>query len=434
MPLSGTFLADLERIVGVEGLVRTFEGRLVYECDMHTFYKGAPDAVALPRRTEEVVEIVSLCRRERIPIVPRGSGTGLIGGAMAPVGGVMIGTNRMDAVLEIDLPNRCATVQPGLINLSLTRAVASRGYFFAPDPSSQMVSSIGGNVATNAGGPHCLKYGITVNHVLGLELVTGAGEVLRVGGKVQDQPGYDLTGALVGGEETLGLLTAVTVRLLHVPEGVKTLLASFSTIDDASETVSAIVGAGIIPAALEMIDEVVVRAIEEGIGAGYPKGAGAVLLIELDGPVAEIDEQSARVVEMCRSRAALEIRVAKDEAERALLWKGRKEAAGVFGRLSATWLLQDAVVPRSRLPQIMREVQAIAARHRLVIANVFHAGDGNLHPLILYNDLVPGELERAKAANDELLHACLAMGGSVTGEHGVGLDKASSMPFQFGDA
>src|SRR5881409_2350015 len=227
MPLSGTFLADLERIVGPEGLVRSAEGRLVYECDMHTFYKGAPDAVALPTQAEEVVAIVNLCRRERVPIVPRGSGTGLIGGAMAPRGGVMIGTNRMDRILEIDLTNRCATVQPGLINLSLTRAVSSHGYFFAPDPSSQMVSSIGGNVATNAGGPHCLKYGITVNHVLGLELVTGAGEILRVGGKAQDPPGYDLTGALVGGEGTLGLLTAITVRLLHVPAGVKTLLASF---------------------------------------------------------------------------------------------------------------------------------------------------------------------------------------------------------------
>src|SRR5215831_19113936 len=222
MPLSPAFLAELQRIVGADGLVQTVEGRLVYECDMHTFYKGAPDAVALPTRAEEVVEIVSLCRRERVPIVPRGSGTGLIGGAMAPAGGVMIGTNRMDTILEIDLPNRCATVQPGLINLSLTRAVASRGYFFAPDPSSQMVSSIGGNVATNAGGPHCLKYGITTNHILGVELVTGAGELVQLGGKTRERPGYDLTGAMVGSEGTLGLVTAVTVRLLHVPEGVKT--------------------------------------------------------------------------------------------------------------------------------------------------------------------------------------------------------------------
>src|SRR5499426_3550646 len=246
MPLSGPFLQDLERIVGAGGIVRTLEGRLVYECDMHTFYKGAPDAVALPTRTKEVAEVVILCRRERVPIVPRGSGTGLIGGAMAPSGGVMIGTNRMDAILEIDLPNRCATVQPGLINLALTRAVANRGYFFAPDPSSQMVSSIGGNVATNAGGPHCLKYGITTNHILGLEIVTGAGDLVRLGGKVVDPPGYDLTGAAVGSEGTFGLVTAVTVRLLHVREAVKTLLAPFATIEEASETVSAIIAAGII--------------------------------------------------------------------------------------------------------------------------------------------------------------------------------------------
>src|SRR5256886_8128016 len=249
MPLSGPFLQELERIVGASGLVRTLEGRLVYECDMHTFYKGAPDAVALPTRTEEVVEIVNLCRRGGVPIVPGGSGTGLIGGAMAPAGGVMIGTNRMDAILEIDLPNRCATVEPGLINLSLTRAVANSGYFFAPDPSSQMVSSIGGNVATNAGGPHCLKYGITTNHVLGLELVTGAGELVRLGGKTAERPGYDLVGVAVGSEGTFGIVTAATVRLLHVAEAVKTILASFTALEDASEAGSAIIAAGILPAA-----------------------------------------------------------------------------------------------------------------------------------------------------------------------------------------
>src|SRR5207249_4382004 len=308
MPLSGPFLQELERIVGTSGLVRTLEGRLVYECDMHTFYKGAPDAVALPTRTEEVVEIVNLCRRERVPIVPRGSGTGLIGGAMAPVGGVMIGTNRMDAVLEIDLPNRCATVQPGLINLSLTRAVASRGYFFAPDPSSQMVSSIGGNVATNAGGPHCLKYGITANHILGLELVTGAGELVRLGGTAVDRPGYDLLGAAVGSEGTFGIVTAVTVRLLHAAEAVKTILASFTAIEDASEAVSAIIAAGIVPAALEMLDETMIRAINEGTGAGYPKDAAAVLLIELDGPGAEVEAQAERAARICWERGALEVR------------------------------------------------------------------------------------------------------------------------------
>ncbi len=434
MALNPALLGQLEKIVGAEGVIATQEGRMVYEADMHTFYKGAPDVVVLPETTGQVAELVRFCRREHVALVPRGSGTGLIGGAMAPVGGVMVSLTRMNRILDLDLANRCATVQPGLINLWLSQATREHGYYFAPDPSSQMVSSIGGNASTNAGGPHCLKYGITVNHVLGLEVVTGAGEVLTVGGKAHDHPGYDLTGALVGGEGTLGLLTAITVRLLHVPAGVKTLLASFSAIDDASETVSAIVAAGIIPAALEMIDEIFVRAINEGVGAGYPKGAGAVLLIELDGPTAEIEAQAERIVRICRDHAALEVRVAQDEAERALLWKGRKEAAGAVGRMSPSWILQDAVVPRSRLPEIMREVQAIGARHRLVIANVFHAGDGNLHPMILYNDVEPDELERAKLANDELLRACLAMGGSVTGEHGVGLDKASSMPLQFAEA
>ena len=431
MELSRQFLRDLEGLVGAGGVVSTPEGRLTYEADMHTFYRGTPGVVVLPRSAEQVLAVVRRCLAERVPIVPRGSGTGLIGGAMAPHGGVMIGLNRMNRILELDLANRTATVEPGLINLALSQATRPHGYYFAPDPSSQMVSSIGGNCSTNAGGPHCLKYGITVNHVLGLQVVTGAGELVWLGGKVQERPGYDLTGVMVGGEGTLGLVTAAIVRLLHVPDAVKTLLASFVTLEDACETVSAIIAAGIVPSALELIDEFFVRAIEEGIGAGYPKGAGAVLLIELDGPAEEIEAQAARIVPICRDHAALEIRVAQDDAERALLWKGRKEAAGLFGRLASNWLLQDAVVPRSRLPEIMRTMQAIGARHGLQIANVFHAGDGNLHPMILYDDRHPGELERAKQVNEELLRACLELGGSVSGEHGIGLDKCESMPLQF---
>ena len=429
-----SFLRELEGIVGRGGVVSSPEGRLTYECDMHTFYKGAPDVVVLPESAAQVAAIIRLCRLHSVAVVPRGSGTGLIGGAMAPVGGVMVSMTRMNRLLEVDLPNRCAVVEPGLINLWLSNATRERGWFFAPDPSSQMVSTIGGNASTNAGGPHCLKYGITVNHVLGLQVVTGAGELIWLGGKVHERPGYDLTGVMVGSEGTLGLLTAVAVRLTHLPEGVKTLLASFAAMEDASEAVSAIIAAGIIPAALEMIDEVMVRAIEEGVGAGYPKDAGAVLLIELDGPLAEIESQSARIEEICWSHAALEVRVAADETERALLWKGRKEAAGAVGRLTPNWLLQDAVVPRSRLPQIMREMSAISRRHGLVLANVFHAGDGNLHPIICYDEQKPGELERAKQVNEELLHACLALGGTVTGEHGVGLDKAKNLPYQFGEA
>jgi len=375
-----------------------------------------------------------VCRRAGVPIVPRGSGTGLIGGAMAARGGVMVALNRMNAILDVDLANRCATVQPGLINLWLTNAVRERGWFFAPDPSSQMVSSIGGNVSTNAGGPHCLKYGITTNHVLALDLVTGAGDLVRLGSAVADRPGYDLVGAAVGSEGTFGLVTAVTVRLLHAPETVKTALASFASMETAAEAVSAIIAAGMLPAALEMLDEVMISAINAGSGAGYPDRAAAVLLIELDGPRAEVEAQAERAAAICRERGALDVRVARDDVERALLWKGRKEAAGAVGRLAPTYLLQDAVVPRSKLPIIMRQMAEIARRHGVLIANVFHAGDGNLHPLICYDDRDPDQLARAKRTNEELLAAAIALGGSVTGEHGVGLDKAKNLPMQYADA
>jgi glycolate oxidase len=434
MPLTDAVLQQLHAIVGKDAIFTSREARMTYEADMHTLYKGAPDAVVLPTSTAQVQALVRLCRAARVPVVPRGSGTGLIGGAMAPLGGVMVSMTRMTAILELDLANRCATVQPGLINLWLTDAVRERGWFFAPDPSSQMVSSIGGNVATNAGGPHCLKHGITTNHVLGLELVTGTGDVVRVGGKAADRPGYDLTGVAVGNEGTFGLVTAVTVRLLHLPEAVKTALASFATVVEASEAVSAIIAAGIIPAALEMLDEAMIGAVNAAVGKVYPDGAGAVLLIELDGPRAEVEAQAERVAAICRERQALLVTVARDEAERALLWKGRKEAAGAVGRITAAYLLQDAVVPRSKLPQIMREMVAISKRHNLLFANVFHAGDGNLHPLICYDDRKAGELERAQQANEELLHACIALGGSVSGEHGIGLDKAKSLPLQYADA
>src|SRR6266481_2073884 len=434
MPLTPAIAQELLRILGADGLVTTPEGRMVDEADMHTFYKGAPDAVALPRTTAQVQAVVKLCRRESLAVVPRGSGTGLIGGAMAPKGGVMVSVNRMDGVLEVDLPNRCAVVQPGLINLWLTKAIGDRGYFFAPDPSSQMVSSIGGNVATNAGGPHCLKYGITTNHVLGLEMVTGTGDVVTVGGKAADRPGYDLTGTMVGNEGTFGLVTAITVRLTHLREAVKTALASFASLVEASEAVSAIIAAGIIPAALEMLDDAMIGAINAAVGKVYPDGAGAVLLIELDGPLAEVEAQAERVAAICRERNALMVTVARDETERALLWKGRKEAAGAVGRITAAYLLQDAVVPRSKLPQIMREMVAISKRHNLLFANVFHAGDGNLHPLICYDGRKPGELARAQQANEELLHACIALGGSVSGEHGIGMDKAKNLPLQYADA
>jgi glycolate oxidase len=429
--MSQRLVEKLREIVGGEAVITAPDECLVYECDMLVFYKGLPDVVVLPSTTAEVAAVVRACLEAGVPIVPRGAGTGLIGGATAPQGGVMIGVNRMDRIVEVDLANRYAVVEPGVINLWLTRAVEAAGYFFAPDPSSQMVSSIGGNTATNAGGPHALKYGNTVNHVLGLEVVTGTGEVLWLGGTVAERPGYDLTGVVVGSEGTLGVVTKVVVRLTRAPESVRTALATFESIEVASEAVSAIIAEGIIPAALEAIDEHVIRAVEAGVKAGYPTDAKAVLLIELDGPTAEVEVQAGAVARICRETGALTMRVARDEAERALLWKGRKEAAGAFGRITHNYVLQDAVVPRSRLPGIMAQVQAIAARHGLMVANVFHAGDGNLHPMIAYDERVPGQFERALAANEEILHACIALGGTVTGEHGVGLDKAEKLALLF---
>ena len=421
----------LREIVGRDGIVVAADQRLVYECDMLVYYKGTPDLVVLPRTTAEVVAVVRCCLEAGVPIVPRGSGTGLIGGATAPAGGVMIGVNRMDRIVEVDLPNRYAVVEPGVINLTLTRAVQDRGYFFAPDPSSQMVSSIGGNAATNAGGPHALKYGNVAHHVLGIEVVTGTGELLTLGGPVAERPGYDLAGVVVGSEGTLGIVTQVVVKLTRAPEAVRTAVATFDSIEVASAAVSAIIAEGIVPAALEAMDEPIIRAVEAGVHAGYPTEAKAVLLIELDGPAAEVEAQADAVARICRETGALTMRVARDDAERALLWKGRKEAAGAVGRITHNYVLQDAVVPRSKLPTVMAQIQAIAARHGLVVANVFHAGDGNLHPMICYDERIPGEFARALTANEEILHACIALGGTVTGEHGVGMDKAEKLALLF---
>jgi glycolate oxidase len=417
--------------VGPDGLVTAADQRLVYECDMLVYYKGMPDLVVLPRSAADVLAVVRRCLAAGVPIVPRGSGTGLIGGATAPKGGVMIGVNRMDRILEVDHRNRYAVVEPGVINLALTRAVQDRGYFFAPDPSSQMVSSIGGNAATNAGGPHALKYGNVAHHVLGLELVTGTGEMLTLGGPAAERPGYDLTGVAVGSEGTLGVVTKVVVKLTRAPEAVRTVVATFDSIEVASAAVSAIIAGGIVPAALEAMDEPIIRAVEAGVHAGYPTEAKAVLLIELDGPAAEVGVQAEAVARICHDRGALTMRVARDDAERALLWKGRKEAAGAVGRITHNYVLQDAVVPRSKLPTVMAQIQAIAARYGLVVANVFHAGDGNLHPMICYDERVPGEFARALEANEEILQACIELGGTVTGEHGVGLDKAEKLALLF---
>jgi glycolate oxidase len=430
--MNGPLLDTLRQIVGADGVVSAADQCLVYECDMLVHYKGTPDVVVLPRTTDEVAAVLRACLAAGVPVIPRGSGTGLIGGATAPAGGVMIGVNRMTRIVETDLVNRYAIVEAGVINLALTRAVEGRGYFFAPDPSSQMVSSIGGNAATNAGGPHALKYGNVAHHVLGVEVVTGTGEVLWLGGPVAERPGYDLTGVFVGSEGTLGIVTKVAVRLTRMPESVRTTLATFDSIEVASEAVSAIIAEGVIPAALEAMDEPIIRAVEAGVHAGYPTEAKAVLLIELDGPEAEVAAQAEAVSRVCRDTGALTLRIARDDAERALLWKGRKEAAGAVGRITHNYVLQDAVVPRSQLPTVMARIQAIAARQGLVVANVFHAGDGNLHPMICYDERKPGEFDRALQANEEILQACIELGGTVTGEHGVGMDKAEKLALLFG--
>ncbi|MBZ0168027.1 MAG: FAD-binding protein [Kofleriaceae bacterium] len=425
-------IKELAAIVGREWVISDPDELTVYECDGMTFLeKARPDVVVLPDSTEQVVEVVKFCDREQLPFVPRGAGTGLSGGAIAVAGGVMIGLNRMNRLLEIDLANQRAVVEPGLVNIALTQAVADHGQYFAPDPASQAASSIGGNVAENAGGPHCLKYGTTTTHILGLEVVLASGEIVQFGGKTLDCPGYDLTGLFAGSEGTLGIATKVTVRLLRRPEAVKTLLASFRAMDAASEAVSQIIATGIIPSALEMMDRHIIRALEAWLRIGYPEGAGAVLLIELDGPAAEIEVHAAQIEQMCVRHGALDIRIARDEQERALLWRGRKGAVAAVGRITHEFYLQDGVVPRTRLPQVLRDVEAIAERHACVIANVFHAGDGNLHPLICFDSRREGELQRALAAGAEIMRLCLAVGGSITGEHGIGLEKIDFIPLMY---
>jgi glycolate oxidase len=423
---------ELAAIVGQDWVISEPEELTVYECDGMTYLaKAMPDLVVLPEDTGQVAEVVRLCHRERLAFLPRGAGTGLSGGALPLRGGVVIALNRMSRILEIDLANQRAVVQPGVINLALTQAVQAQGYFFAPDPASQSCSTIGGNVAENAGGPHCLKYGATTLHVLGLEVVLPSGEIIRTGGKVPDRPGYDLTGLLVGSEGTLGIVTEVTVRLVRKPEAVQTLLATFREINDASQVVSAIIAAGIIPSALEMMDRHIIGALEAWLRIGYPEGAGAVLLIELDGPAAEVEAQARGIEAICQWHSVLELRIARDDQERALLWKGRKGAAAAVGRITHEYYLQDGVVPRTRLPQVLGEIEAIGRRHGFLIANVFHAGDGNLHPLICFDSRREGELQRALAAGADIMRLCLSVGGSITGEHGVGMEKIEFMPLMY---
>jgi glycolate oxidase len=402
-----------------------------YECDGLAQYKVIPALVALPHSADEVAAVVRACAEAGVPFVARGSGTGLSGGALPHADGVLIVTAQMRHIVEVAPADERAVVQPGVINLDVTRAASPHGYHYAPDPSSQQICSIGGNVAENSGGAHCLKYGFTTNHVTGLEIVTPAGDLVRLGGRAPDPPGYDLVGAFVGSEGTLGIATEVTVRLVRLPEAVHTLLAGFASTDEAGAAVSAIIGAGVVPAAVEMMDALAIEAAEAAVHCGYPDGAGAVLIVELDGSAAEVDAQFDDVERLCREAGAFEIRVAADDAERALFWKGRKSAFAAVGRISPDYIVQDGVIPRTALPEVLRSIADLSRRTGVRVANVFHAGDGNLHPLVLFDDAVEGQSERAEEVSGAILDLCIEHGGSITGEHGVGMDKVRHMPRMF---
>jgi glycolate oxidase len=421
----------LRGVLGPAAVITDRQQLRTYECDGLTHVRVVPALVVLADSTSAVVATVRECAERGIPFVARGSGTGLSGGALPHADGVLIVMSRMRRIVELDPDSQRAVVEPGVINLQLTEAAHPLGYYYAPDPSSQQVCSIGGNVAENSGGAHCLKYGFTTNHVTGLELVTPQGDVLALGGKAVDPPGYDLIGALVGSEGTLGIVTRVTVRLTRLPQDVRTLLAAFASTDEAGAAVSAIIGAGVIPAAIEMMDALAIEAAEAAVHCDYPAGAGAVLVIEIDGPRGDVQHVFDEVEQHCRAAGAFEIRIAQDESERALIWKGRKSAFAAVGRISPDYIVQDGVIPRTALPEVLRRIAELSVESGVRVANVFHAGDGNLHPLVLFDDGQPGEADRAEDVSAAILDLCIEHGGSITGEHGVGSDKARFMPRMF---
>ncbi|MEX0749917.1 MAG: FAD-linked oxidase C-terminal domain-containing protein [Dehalococcoidia bacterium] len=423
---------ELERALGKERVLSTPEELIAYEFD-GTIERGTPQAVVFPESTEHVAAAVQIAHRFDVPVIPRGAGTGLSGGAVAAIGGIIVALARMKRILEIDAVNRIAVVEPGVVNLDLTKAVAPLGLYYAPDPSSQRACTIGGNVAENAGGPHCLAHGATTNHVLGVEVVLADGEVAWLGGRTRDVPGYDLAGAFVGSEGTLGIATKIVVRLMRTPESTRTLLAVFDSVDDASNAVSATIGAGILPTALEMMDKNIIAAIEPVLHAGFPLDAEAILLIEVEGLEEATVEQADVIHGICHSNNAREIRIAVGQADRDLLWAARKTSISALGRLYPNYYVLDGVVPRTRLPAVLREVYAISAKYGLDVANVFHAGDGNLHPNLLFDDRIPGTTARVLEAGAEIMRLCVDVGGSITGEHGVGLEKRDFLAWIFDD-
>jgi glycolate oxidase len=432
--ISPQLVDALRAIVGPEHVLAGEQELLVYECDAYTLEKHPPGVVVLPKSTEEVVAIVKLCAQHKLPIIPRGAGTSLSGAVLAVTGGVMIAMTRMNRILEVDYRNRRAMVEAGCVNAWITNAVKAQGLLYAPDPSSQPACTIGGNIGTNAGGPHTLKYGVTTNHILGFEMVLPDGELVWLGarpGGGDDVDGYDLRGAVIGCEGMFGVITRALVRLVRAPQAYKTMMGVYESVEDASQTVSDIIAAGILPGAMEMMDQLITQAVEAAYRFGFPLDAGAVLIVELDGLDAGLEQQAERVIAICKKNRAREVRMAKTEQERADLWKSRKRAFGAIGRLSPNFLTQDGVVPRSKLPQMMQFIQACSRKCGLRIPNVFHAGDGNLHPLILYDERDPDQVRRTLEASNDILAKCIEMGGSVTGEHGIGVEKIDFMEKQF---
>lgn len=427
-------IEKLSRVLGRDAVVSDETELLVYECDALTIFKNKPDAVVFPTTTEQVSGVVKIACEYGLPFLPRGAGTGLSGGALAAEGGIVIEMQKMNRILSIDQENRLAVVQPGVVNLNITQATAPYGLYYAPDPSSQMACTIGGNTAENAGGPHCLKYGMTTNHILAIEAVLANGEIVRLGNPAGEAVAMDLLGSIVGSEGTFVIVTEITIRLLPKPQAVKTLLAAYHSVEACSRSVSDIIGAGIVPAALEFVDDKTIHAVEASVfKAGYPLDARACLLIELDGFQNGIEEMSNAISEICRKNQAYEIRVAKNDQERAQLWLGRKGAFGAMGRVSPDMMVMDAVIPRTRLPEVLLEVDRLSELHGLAVANVFHAGDGNLHPLILFDSRFPDQVERIHDLGAAIMKVCVDAGGALSGEHGIGVEKKEFMGLIFSE-
>ena len=425
------FLQALRNIVGDERLVTAPDELLVYECDAFVIEKNPPQVVAFPMTAEEVVRLVRACAQFDVPFVPRGAGTSIAGGSLPVGGGLMISLTRMNRILEINLRDRYAVVEPGCVNIRLTRALAGSGFHYAPDPSSQGACTIGGNVATNSGGPHTLKYGVTVNHVLGVEYVSPDGQLIQLGGPCGRGNDFDLTGLFVGSEGTFGVVTRVWVKITRDPAAVRTMLAIFNTVADATTAISKIIAAGIIPAALEMLDQGIIEALEQAFQFGFPLDAGAVLIIETDGLECVVEDEACTIETLCKQFGAREVKRSRSEEERQLLWKARKQAFGAIGRLAPSCCTQDGVVPRTRLPEILEFIRQTEQKYNLRIVNVFHAGDGNLHPIILFDERHSEQIQRVLLASEDILNRCIDLGGSVTGEHGIGVEKISFMPRLF---